>query len=562
MGCIEKLIALVILLIVYSAIIQKARVMLTASLIWMGLVYAIIRARCTDLANETPLAIGYPAPKEQEETTDSKCCVEEDLSDPGESSDHETPLAIDYPAPKEQEEKTDNKCCVEEDLRDPPESSDQSKTNENGSQSSQNTEAQRLEQPVPTPESQASTSMGSDINNIQCTESMRDTRYQDSEPQQLPGYSPSQHPLATPLATARTHDSIESGTLSSNHSAYISSYLPTEQPNPARSEREQRLRAHHQTLRDGIMLKKLVTRHEKDIDAIIRGLCPPKSWLGEYRATKQIGKGDTSEVYLGQDPISQMPLALKRIPANRDIPFFTACEVVAMKSLDHPNIMRLERTFQNAGSVYLVTKYMTGRDARTIMTQERLGVIPECLIGTVLREVLKGLAHMHEEGFVHCDVTTANILLNTEGEVKLGDLGCTIDSRLSQDHLTRGTREFMAPEVVYTNIHTSACDIWSLGMTATELFTGEQPFTIRTSCSNEFYVYEAIKKAKVVSPPEAASPVFSEFLNSCLQIDRASRLTAKELLEIPFIKYAPPTRDLIPRVKKGFIARTGSDQQS
>lgn len=99
-------------------------------------------------------------------------------------------------------------------------------------------------------------------------------------------------------------------------------------------------------------------------------------------------------------------------------------------------------------------------------------------------------------------------------------------------------------------------------MTATELFTGEQPFTIRTSCSNEFYVYEAIKKAKVVSPPEAASPVFSEFLNSCLQIDRASRLTAKELLEIPFIKYAPPTRDLIPRVKKGFIARTGSDQQS
>jgi len=214
--------------------------------------------------------------------------------------------------------------------------------------------------------------------------------------------------------------------------------------------------------------------------------------------------------------------------------FSPACEAAVMKALNHPNIVRSHSTSRWLTDVYIAMEYLNGGDLRKLKIQGSEG-----LIATVMREALKGLAHMHEQNYAHCDIKPDNIFLSKNGEVKIGDLGCVRDVRAGDGGVGRGTPGFEAPET-RVGIHSTSGDIWSLAVTAIKQFTGVLP-------RSPVYDYYLEKTTPPI--PKHASSEFKEFLELATEFDWQKRATAQELLNLPFIKNAPPTSTLIPVIQ-------------
>ncbi|KAH7293303.1 hypothetical protein KP509_28G019800 [Ceratopteris richardii] len=153
------------------------------------------------------------------------------------------------------------------------------------------------------------------------------------------------------------------------------------------------------------------------------------------------------------------------------------------------------------------------------------------------RSILKGLAYLHEQGIVHCDIKSKNILVASSGDVKIADFGAA--RRIDEPPLTkgnhlRGTPLCMAPEVAVGEVPTPASDIWSLGCTVVEMLQGAPPWgecvgsvgaaLFKLGCTNE-----------IPPLPASISSEAQDFLIRCLQRDSGERWTAEQLLKHSFV---------------------------
>ena len=267
---------------------------------------------------------------------------------------------------------------------------------------------------------------------------------------------------------------------------------------------------------------------------IVNSVLPSNSSLWRsYACGKKAGKGGTAKVRVCS--VDEEKMVIKRCSRILSDSFFLACEAAVMKALDHPNIVRFHSASRWMTDVYIAMEYMNAGDVSQLRMR-----CSESLIATVMREALKGLAHMHEHNYAHRDIKPWNLFLSKNGEVKIGDFGAAKDVRVGKGASPRGTEEFLPPES-YDRIYTPAGDIWSLALTALDLFFGEVP----KSWSR--YICRIIK-----TPPPihlGVSRDFQRFLQLVGNLDWKKRATAQELLDLPFIKNAPPTSALIPLIQ-------------
>lgn len=154
-------------------------------------------------------------------------------------------------------------------------------------------------------------------------------------------------------------------------------------------------------------------------------------------------------------------------------------EIDIYRKLEHPNIISYigSEIVDQKFCIYL--EYASGGSLESVYN--KYGAFPERMIKQYLKQILAGLAYLHEKRVVHCDLKGANLLLDANGAVKLGDFGCSEAFETSQSMSVlkgqvRGSLPWMAPEVLVNKSYGRRADIWSLGCTILELLNGGNPW--------------------------------------------------------------------------------------
>uniref|UniRef100_A0A8I6AGR9 Myosin IIIB n=1 Tax=Rattus norvegicus TaxID=10116 RepID=A0A8I6AGR9_RAT len=213
---------------------------------------------------------------------------------------------------------------------------------------------------------------------------------------------------------------------------------------------------------------------------------PMDTW--EIRET--IGKGTYGKVYKVANRRDGSLAAVKILDSVNDVDEEVEAEYNILQFLpSHPNVVKFYGMFYKAdrcvgGQLWLVLELCNGGSVTELVKGLlRCGKrLDEALISYILYGSLLGLQHLHHHRIIHRDVKGNNILLTTEGGVKLVDFG--VSAQLTSTRLRRntsvGTPFWMAPEVIaceqqYDSSYDARCDVWSLGITAIELGDGDPP---------------------------------------------------------------------------------------
>ncbi|CCH58156.1 hypothetical protein TBLA_0A03570 [Henningerozyma blattae CBS 6284] len=257
-----------------------------------------------------------------------------------------------------------------------------------------------------------------------------------------------------------------------------------------------------------------------------------------FRRTEIIGRGKFGVVYKGYHMKTKGVYAIKVLSLESDLDEVADIQreiqfLVSLKQV--PNITRYYASYLKDTSLWIIMEYCAGGSVRTLL---RPGKIDEKYIAVIMRELLVALHYIHKDNVIHRDIKAANLLITNEGNVKLCDFG--VAAQLNQNTMRRqtmaGTPYWMAPEVIMEGIsYDTKADIWSVGITAYEIATGNPPF-----CE-----MEALRAMQVISKSKPArlegknhDPLLKEFIAMCLDEDPQERPTADKLLhESAFIKH-------------------------
>ncbi|TVU11279.1 hypothetical protein EJB05_44854 [Eragrostis curvula] len=266
----------------------------------------------------------------------------------------------------------------------------------------------------------------------------------------------------------------------------------------------------------------------------------------EYKLYEEIGEGVSATVYRAlcvslDDEVAIKVLDLEKCGSDLD---GIRREVQTMSLLDHPNLVRAHCSFTNGHQLWVVMPYMAAGSALHIMKTSFPEGFDEPVIATLLREVLKALVYLHSQGHIHRDVKAGNILIDTNGAVKLGDFGvsaCMFDTgnRQRARNTFVGTPCWMAPEVMQQlHGYDYKADIWSFGITALELAHGHAPFSKYPPMKVLLMTLQNAPPGLDYERDKRFSKSFKDLVATCLVKDPRKRPSSEKLLKHSFFKHA------------------------
>ncbi|TDL23522.1 Pkinase-domain-containing protein [Rickenella mellea] len=268
-------------------------------------------------------------------------------------------------------------------------------------------------------------------------------------------------------------------------------------------------------------------------------IIPNKDPATQYSLGSRIGTGSFGLVYKGVHVETGRVVAIKQIDIENSQDEITeiAREIWRLADLRTDHVTRYYGSFVTGYKLWIIMEYLAGGSCLSLL---KSGVIPEASIAIICREVLLGLDYLHGHCTIHRDIKAANILFSSTGDVKLADLG-NATTVTSKARSFVGTPFWMAPEIIRQDGYDTKADIWSLGITAIEMATGEPPL----SQYHPMRVLFLIPKAKPPALEGNFSASCKEFVSLCLKKDPTTRPSAKQLLKHPFFRKAGKTSSLM-----------------
>ncbi|XP_055802928.1 serine/threonine-protein kinase BLUS1 [Solanum dulcamara] len=264
----------------------------------------------------------------------------------------------------------------------------------------------------------------------------------------------------------------------------------------------------------------------------------------DYNLYEEVGDGVSATVYRALCiPLNEI-VAIKVLDlekCNNDLDGIRR-EVQTMILIDHPNVLRAHCSFTAGHSLWVVMPFMAGGSCLHIMKSSYPDGFEEPVIATLLREVLKALVYLHFHGHIHRDVKAGNILIDSNGTIKLADFGvaaCMFDTgdRQRSRNTFVGTPCWMAPEVMQQlHGYDFKADIWSFGITALELAHGHAPFSKYPPMKVLLMTLQNAPPGLDYERDKRFSKSFKEMVAACLVKDPKKRPSSEKLLKHPFFK--------------------------
>ncbi|XP_034895878.1 uncharacterized protein [Populus alba] len=268
----------------------------------------------------------------------------------------------------------------------------------------------------------------------------------------------------------------------------------------------------------------------------------------DYKLLEEVGYGASAVVYRAiyipfNEVVAIKCLDLDRCNINLDD---IRREAQTMSLIDHPNLIRAYCSFVVDHNLWVVMPFMAEGSCLHLMKIAYSDGFEEPAIGSILKETLKALEYLHRQGHIHRDVKAGNILLDTDGDVKLADFGvsaCMFDAgdRQRSRNTFVGTPCWMAPEVLQPGSgYNSKADIWSFGITALELAHGHAPFSKYPPMKVLLMTIQNAPPGLDYDRDKKFSKSFKEMVAMCLVKDQTKRPTAEKLLKHSFFKHVKP----------------------
>jgi serine/threonine protein kinase/Tol biopolymer transport system component len=205
------------------------------------------------------------------------------------------------------------------------------------------------------------------------------------------------------------------------------------------------------------------------------------STISRYRVLERLGGGGAGVVYKAEDVKLERLVALKFLSTYRganeaDTRRFLR-EARASSAVDHPNICTVYEVDETEdGRLFIAMAFCEGE---TLKRKIERGPLPLPEAVRVAAQIASGLAAAHAKGIVHRDVKPANVIVSSDGRVKIVDFGIAKladQSRLTRDGTAVGTAGYMAPEQIRGEEIDPRADLWALGVVLYEMVTGRTPF--------------------------------------------------------------------------------------
>ncbi|XP_020579406.1 mitogen-activated protein kinase kinase kinase ANP1-like [Phalaenopsis equestris] len=248
-----------------------------------------------------------------------------------------------------------------------------------------------------------------------------------------------------------------------------------------------------------------------------------------------VGRGATATVSLAAAAATGDIFAVKSAPLTHSAPLQREQTILA--SLNSPFILSslgFEVTKETSGALFynLFLEYAGGGSLADDI-KRRSDPLKEAEIRSRARDILIGLAHLHNSGVAHCDLKPGNVLIGSDGRAKIGDLGCARWIAAGEREI-RGSPMYMSPEAVRGEEQGFPADIWSFGCTVIEMATGRPPWPDVTDAVEGINRIGFSGEVPVI--PDCFSDEGRDFVNNCLKMNSTERWTADELLRHPFVE--------------------------
>ncbi len=264
---------------------------------------------------------------------------------------------------------------------------------------------------------------------------------------------------------------------------------------------------------------------------------------GRYHVLEKIAAGGMGEVFRAHDAVLAREVAVKVLhrSLSGDQGFVDRFrrEARAAATLNHPNIVAVYDWGAVDGIYYMVMEYVHGRSVRDLMNANHRLAPAQAV--DILRQTLLALEHAHAKGIVHRDLKPENILITSDGTVKLTDMGLArafADAKNTRAGAVTGTVQYLAPEQIRGEPADPRSDLYSLGIVAFELLTGNLPYSGETPMA---IAYKHLSE-RVPAPSGFADdvpPDLDGFVASATDPDREMRPESAHAMRVDLESISP-----------------------
>ncbi|KAK4405377.1 Serine/threonine-protein kinase STY46 [Sesamum angolense] len=244
----------------------------------------------------------------------------------------------------------------------------------------------------------------------------------------------------------------------------------------------------------------------------------------------KVASGSYGDLYKGTYCSQEVAIKiLKAERLNTELQKEFAQEVYIMRKVRHKNVVQFIGACTRPPNLCIVTEYMSGGSVYDYLHKQKGSFKLPALLKVAI-DVSKGMNYLHQNNIIHRDLKAANLLMDENEVVKVGDFGVArVKAQTGVMTAETGTYRWMAPEVIEHKPYDHKADVFSFGVVLWELLTGKLPYEYLTPLQAAVGV---VQKGLRPTIPKHTHPKLAELLERCWQQDPTLRPDFSEVTEI------------------------------